>query len=173
MNIKKIIVGELKTNCYIVENNNECLIIDPGSEIDKIKQNISKKVVGILLTHRHFDHIGALDELLKYYNVKCYDYSNLKEGNIKIGNFNFKVQYNLGHTLDSISYIFDKNMFSGDFIFKNAIGRSDLGGDYNLMKDSIKKLLNSNINYKIYPGHGDSTFLDDERNNIQKYITKL
>lgn len=173
MNVKRVVVGILNTNCYILENDSECIIIDPGSDFYKIKENITKKVVGILLTHRHFDHVGVLDELLKYYSVNVYDYSNLKEGDNNICTFNFFVQYNLGHTLDSISFIFNDIMFSGDFIFKGAIGRCDLGGDYNLMKESIKKLLNSSINYKIFPGHGDSTFLNNERlfleSNIKNY----
>ena len=170
MNIKKVVVGLLNTNCYILENDNECLIIDPGSDANKIKKNITKKVVGILLTHRHFDHIGALDEIKNYYNTNVYDISNLKEGINSIGKFNFIVKYNLGHTMDSISFIFDNNMFSGDFIFKDAIGRCDLGGDYELMKDSIRNLLKSNINYRIYSGHGDSTYLFDELNSLNNIV---
>ena len=169
MDIKRVVVGMLNTNCYILENDSECLIIDPGSEADKIKKNINKKVVGILLTHRHFDHVGALQELSSYYKVNVYDYNSLEEGENSIGNFNFFVQYNLGHTLDSISFIFDENMFSGDFIFKNAIGRCDLGGNFELMKKSINKILKSTINYRIFPGHGDSTYLDDERLFLEKY----
>ena len=170
MYIKKVVVGMLNTNCYIVENDNESIIIDPGDEFDKIKRNISKKVVAILLTHRHFDHVGALNELLKHYDVKVYDYSNLKEGVNNISSFKFIVRYNLGHTLDSISFIIDNNMFSGDFIFKGTIGRCDLGGDFILMKESLKKILSCNINYKIYPGHGESTYLNDERKYLQSIL---
>ena len=171
MLIKKVIVGNLSTNCYILENNNECLIIDPGSEANKIKNEINKHVVGILLTHSHFDHVGALDELVKYYNANVYDYSNLKEGHNTINSFDFIVQFNLGHTLDSISFIFDNIMFSGDFIFNNGIGRCDLGGDFLLMKKSIKKLLDNNVNYKIYPGHGDVTYLNDEVDILNYYLS--
>ena len=63
MNIKRVVVGSLEENCYIVEKNNKCIIIDPGDEADKIISNITCEVVGILITHYHFDHIGALDEL--------------------------------------------------------------------------------------------------------------
>jgi len=170
MNIKVIKVGYLKTNCYILENDIECLIIDPGAEGNIIKQSIDKKVVGLLLTHRHFDHVGALDDIRNYYGVKVYDYSNLNEGINNIGSFTFTVQYNLGHTMDSISFIFDNIMFSGDFIFKGAIGRCDLGGDFDLMKNSIKTLLNSNVNYEIYPGHGDKTSLKEEIDNLKYYV---
>ena len=55
--------------------------------------------------------------------------------------------------MDSISFIFDNIMFSGDFIFYRSIGRCDLGGDYYLMIKSIEKILNSDTNYKTYPRH--------------------
>ena len=58
MEIKCIAVGELQCNCYILEKNNECLLIDPGDEYNKIKKLITnKKVLAILITHNHFDHI--------------------------------------------------------------------------------------------------------------------
>ena len=163
MNIKVIKVGMLETNCYILENDEECLIIDPGDDVDKICDNISKKVVGVLLTHRHFDHVGALEGILNIYKVPVYNKSNLDEGDIFIGSFKFSVNYNPGHTMDSISFIFDDIMFSGDFVFEGCIGRWDLGGDFSLMQSSIKFLLKSNINYKIYPGHGNITTLEKER----------
>ena len=170
MNIKRVIVGRLETNCYILEKNDECLIIDPGDDFEKIKNNISKNVVGILITHNHFDHIGALKDLLKLYNVSVYDKSNLKEGINRINDFEFKVFYNPGHTDDSISLIFNEDMFSGDFIFYGTIGRWDLGGNIIDMKNSIKKILNSKINYKIYPGHGDNTYLDNEREMLNSWV---
>ena len=170
MNIKVIKVGFLNTNCYIVENSDDCLIIDPGDEVDKIIDNVSKNVVGVILTHRHFDHVGALDDIVNKYKVVVYDKSNLNDGENVINDFKFVVRYNPGHTLDSISFIFDDVMFSGDFVFKACIGRWDLGGDFSLMKESIKTLLNSTVNYKIYPGHGDITSLDDERDMLGSYL---
>lgn len=170
MNIKTVVVGDLETNCYILEYSDECLVIDPGDEFIKIKNSIDKKVVGVLLTHKHFDHIGALKEMVDYYNISVYDRNNLKEGNCSIGLFDFAVNYNFGHTMDSISFIFDNIMFSGDFIFKGCIGRTDLGGDFGMMQDSIRKILKSEHNYKIYPGHGDVTTLDEEREMLKFYL---
>lgn len=170
MNIKKVVVGMLNTNCYILENDDECLIIDPGDDFLKIRDNVDKRVVGVLLTHRHFDHIGALNEVLDYYGVGVNDAHNLKEGKNKLGSFNFKVVYNYGHTLDSISFIFDDIMFSGDFIFENAIGRTDLGGNDLMMLESIRKILSSKYNYRICPGHGRETTLDKEREMLEGYL---
>ena len=160
----------LKTNCYILEKNNETLIIDPGDDFDKIKENVTTKVVGVIITHTHFDHVGALEEVLNFYNVSLYSRDNLYEGLNNISSFKFNVLYNPGHTKDSISFIFDDVMFSGDFIFENNIGRCDLGGDFKMMKNSIKKILERNINYKIYPGHGSSTSLDIERINLERWL---
>ena len=170
MKIKTVVVGELETNCYIVENEDSCLVIDPGDEFLKIKNTIDKKVIGVLLTHRHFDHVGALKEIVDYYNVPVYDKNNLSIGVNKIGDFEFSVNYNPGHTLDSISFIFDNIMFSGDFIFKGCIGRTDLGGDFSLMQNSIRNILKSENNYKIYPGHGEITMLNDEREMLGYYL---
>lgn len=170
MKINVVVVGRLETNCYVLEKDGEVLIVDPGDDFEKIKKTINGKVKGILVTHNHFDHIGALDECVKYFNVPVYDKNNLIEGRCEIGKFIFEVKYNFGHTMDSISFIFDNIMFSGDFIFSGAIGRCDLGGDFFAMKNSIKDILNSNINYKICPGHGEFTYLESERNLLLCYV---
>lgn len=170
MNIKKVEVGILNTNCYILEKDEECLIIDPGAEFEKINRNINKNVVGVLITHSHFDHVGALNDCLDYYNTLKYDFHNLKQGKNKVGSFEFVVNFNPGHTMDSISFIFDNIMFSGDFIFKGTIGRCDIGGDFSLMKKSIEIFLNNNIDYYIMPGHGEYTKFIDEINMLKSYV---
>lgn len=168
MNIKTIKVGCLNTNCYILEKDNKCLVIDPGDEIDKILANIKYEVVGILLTHRHFDHVGALSDLVKYSNATVYDYDNLKEGINIIEPFTFLVIYTPGHTKDSISFYFkeDKVMFTGDFLFHGDTGRTDLltGSDED-MRESIDKIKKYDDNIKIYPGHEESSTLGEEKKN--------
>lgn len=167
MNIKKIIVGELETNCYIIEKDDECIIIDPGAEPLKIEGLIDKKLIGIIITHQHYDHIGALDYFKEKYNVPVYDYNNLDEGKNIIGNFDFEVIYVPGHTSDSISVYLkeEKVMFVGDFIFYHTIGRTDLPtGDYNQMKKSIEKIKKYD-NIDIYPGHGNITNMKEEIDN--------
>ena len=170
MKIKCIKVGILATNCYILEFDGKCLIIDPGDDFEKIKSNIDCKVVGVLLTHKHFDHLGALEEVLNYYNVFCFSFENLIEGDNIIENIKFKVIFNPGHTMDSVSYLFDNYLFCGDFIFEGTIGRCDLGGNFDLMKNSIKQILKSEINYKLYPGHGNYTFLNLEKDSLLSWL---
>lgn len=157
MNIKRVIVGSLEENCYIVEKNNKCIIIDPGDEAGKIISNITCEVVGILITHYHFDHIGALDELKEKYN--------LQENNYNIDGFDFEVIDTPGHTSDSKTYYFKDNdiMFVGDFLFKDGIGRMDLPtGSVNEMKKSLDKIFTYPSNTIIYPGHGDKSTLGEE-----------
>lgn len=168
MKIERVVVGYLEENCYVLRKNEDVLIIDPGDEIDKIKTVIGdNNVVGVLVTHSHFDHIGALS----YFDKSLiYDFSNLKEGENKISDFIFEVIYTPGHSSDSISFYFDEvnSLFCGDFIFYENIGRYDLPtGNFVVMKESINKIKKYPKNMKIYPGHGDSTNLYHEiENNV-------
>ena len=163
MEINRVIVGELQTNCYVLVKNNKCLVIDPGDEYNKIKEVISNnEIVGVIITHHHFDHIGALD---KFNKELILDRNNLEEKEYNIDNFKFEVIYTPGHKEDCITVYFKEEniMFTGDFLFKDAIGRIDLpGGNYNEMLNSLNKIKEYDKNIKIYPGHGDSTYLKDE-----------
>ena len=168
MKIKRIITGSLEENCYVLIKDNDCLVIDPGDDFYKIKEEIKDlNLVGILITHYHFDHVGALDELLEYKNVKIYDY-NLEENEYEFNNFKFNVIKTPGHTSDSITFYFKENniMFTGDFLFKGNIGRTDLPtGDIEVMEKSIEKIKKYDKDITLYPGHGAKTTLDYEINN--------
>ena len=166
MKIEIAKVGYLETNCYILKKDNKALVIDPGDEIDKINKIIGEHIaVGVLITHNHFDHVGALSHFDK--NI-IYDYSKLEEKEYNIDGFKFKVIYTPGHSKDSISYYFEdvKSIFCGDFIFYENIGRCDLPtGNFNTMKESINKIKKYPKDIIIYPGHGGSTTLEHEINN--------
>lgn len=167
MKINCIKVGELQCNCYLLEKDKECLLIDPGDEYSKIKNLIEgKNLRSILITHHHFDHIGCVEKLKKEYNILVYDDENLKEGKNKIGEFELEVIATKGHSKDSISFYFkeEKVMFTGDFLFFNTIGRCDLeGGDEQEMLESIEKIKKYEDDITIYPGHGPSTTLEREK----------
>ena len=177
MRIDTIVVGELQTNCYILTIGNESLIIDPGDESDKIMKELGdNKLLGILVTHTHDDHIGAIPDISDKYKCTIYDHDNLNEGEMTLGSFKFNVIYTPGHIDDQIVFYFkeDKKMFVGDFIFKNSIGRTDLpkGNDTD-MKESILKILEYPKDITIYPGHGDITTLKDEEKNLKYFYQFL
>lgn len=161
MKITKVVVGLLEENCYILEKDNTVIVIDPGDEYKKIKKVIgNKKVKKVLITHHHPDHIGAL----KYFDENLI-LTDLKEKTYNIGSFEFEVIFTKGHTNDSVTYYFkkDKIMFTGDFIFKDSIGRTDMPtGSMQEMILSLKKISNY-PNVTIYPGHGDKTTLEYEK----------
>ena len=163
MQINRVIVGDLETNCYILIKDDKCLVIDPGDEIDEIKEEISnKKIVGVIVTHYHFDHIGALNYFDKSLIL---DKNNLEEKEYDIDGFKFEIIYTPGHKEDCITIYFKEEniMFTGDFIFEGTIGRMDLEGGNPLdMKKSLEKIKKYNKNIKVYPGHGDYTHLYKE-----------
>lgn len=167
MDVEIIKVGMLECNCYILTKGNDVLVIDPGDDFEKINNKLkSKNVLGILITHHHPDHIGALISLKNAYNTKVFDNTNLEQKEYIIGSFTFEVINTPGHTSDSISFYFkDYNlMFVGDFLFKGSIGRCDLPtGNINVMKQSIDMIKKYDDSIVIYSGHGDSTILGNEK----------
>lgn len=158
MEIRKLVLGSLNTNCYILIQNNECIIIDPADNaLDIMNICKNKRVVEILVTHHHFDHIGALTELEKYYHIKHNNHNS---------NFSYEIIKTPGHTSDSVSFYFKKErlLFSGDFIFYHTIGRYNFEDSsiYD-MKKSINLIKNYPDNIVIYPGHGIETTLKEEK----------
>lgn len=169
MKIKTIVTGELEENCYILKSEeNDILIVDPGADFERIDKEIDGNVCGVLITHRHFDHIGALNQVLEKYRVPLYEYANLEEETYHARSFQFQVFFFKGHSKDSVGYYFvsEKAMFSGDFIFYHGIGRCDLeGGSIKEMKESIARVKRLPHDITIYPGHGRATSLQEECDN--------
>lgn len=197
MIVEKIVLGELKTNCYIVVNEKgNCIVIDPADESEKIinrikSQNLSLKA--ILLTHGHFDHIMATNTLKKEFDCPVIigeadeemltdDLKNAaallgmhvdkifadKKVNDKdildFDTFRIKVLATPGHTKGSVCYICEDTIFSGDTIFLECVGRTDLyGGNAVKLMTSLKKLNDLEGDYKIFSGHGEDTTLNHER----------
>ncbi len=174
MEIKQLIVGELDTNCYLLVSGGELAVIDPGGDSDKILQEIQKsraKTKYIINTHCHPDHVSGNTRIKKetgaeiLIHEKEKDFidfqadSFLKEGEeIKIGDTVLKVLNTPGHTGGSICLLGNNFIFTGDTLFEQGYGRTDLpGGSQKEMEDSLRKLskiLKPGI--MIYPGHGEA-----------------
>lgn len=195
--VYKIKVGELDTNCYIMRDpdTRSAVIIDPGADATRIRHKLHEldtSVALILLTHGHFDHILAVDDLrtsrtvvaiheadahclterdmysamLEYdpRPLKPADFTFSKEGTYELMGFKFEVMNTPGHTDGSVCYIFGDIMFSGDTLFAGSIGRTDfIEGDPDKMKASLKRLNRMQGDYTVYPGHYRSTTLSDEK----------
>ncbi len=174
MEIKCVVTGFLDENCYLIIKDGTCLVVDPGDDFHKIKDEIGdNKILGVLITHSHADHIGALRNFLTKRSIKIFKRSNLEEKEYTIGDFKFKCIYTPGHSKDSVTFYFEeeKIMFIGDFIFKDSIGRCDLPGGSELeMKESINKILEYSDDIKLYPGHYQETTLGEEKASNQFLI---
>ena len=166
MQIKCIPVGYLQANCYIVSIDNKAILIDPGDEAQKIESHLNGlELVGILLTHNHFDHTGALSYFEEKYHLKH---------NEKIYGFSYEIIKTPGHTKDSLTFYFpeEKIMFTGDFLFKETIGRMDLpGGSVEDMKKSLELISNYDDDIIVYPGHEEKTILGEEKKLFQFYFS--
>jgi len=174
MFLKRLIVGEMQANCYIVADDKKVMVIDPGGEGERIlkiiRQNLLK-VLFIVNTHAHIDHIGANDLIRKETGAPLFIHSNdvpflksaelnfsksmgnkmffspadktIKEGEkIKVGRLEFKVIHTPGHTPGSICLYGEGVLFSGDTLFANFIGRADFtGGNFEALKNSLLEKL--------------------------------
>ncbi|MFQ6049864.1 MAG: MBL fold metallo-hydrolase [Candidatus Paceibacterales bacterium] len=173
MEIKHLVVGRLGTNCYLLISENELAIIDPGGGAEEILKEIKKtkaKPKYIINTHCHLDHIWANKRLKKetkaeiltheaekgFFNFKVDRF--LKEGDkIEIGNSALRVIHTPGHTPGSICLIGEDFILTGDTLFKEGYGRTDLpGGSQKDLENSLEKLSNFlRPGIIIYPGHGE------------------
>ncbi len=190
MDILKKPCGVYMTNCYIVKINDKELIIDPGIDAASwVKQNV-KNPVAILNTHGHFDHVWSNQELKEFYDIPIYtpkdDVFMLENDPFSQGTppsqadfivtgdelFNIqdtKVQYYFfpGHTPGCSCVLIENSLFSGDFIFKNSIGRVDFPfSSPEDMKKSIDKFLDFKEDFDIYPGHGEKTTVFEEQQTL-------
>ena len=184
----KIPVGKISANCYVVftTNSSDAIVIDPGDEYLKIENALIENNLyakAVLITHGHFDHIGALSEFAKY-KIPIYihqlDADKLTTDN-NLGNmfritvkrcnanmlfggekFSFSVAgldilalHTPGHSKGSVCYLIENCLFTGDTLFKNGYGRTDFyDGDFNELKNSLKlKKKFISSDTKILPGH--------------------
>jgi hydroxyacylglutathione hydrolase len=193
MEIICIPLGMHQANCYIVKNGDDLLIIDPGARPDRIKTYLAQdaKISAILLTHGHFDHFQAVDELVKAYGCPVYmhpydeelltDELNvaqgkqvaltsrilpLCEGPLRFGSIKMHVWEAPGHSKGSVLIEIEGNLFSGDVLFRDGVGRTDLhGGNEREMKRSLNRIKTMDKRLVVHPGHGASTTLENELKN--------
>ena len=191
MLIKTLPVGHLETNCYVVtdENTLECAVIDPGAESNTILGYIEDNRLtcrAVMLTHAHFDHVGALGAVLRETKAPCYVNKRETEARVvgvirsfkapentvfygegdivKVGSLEFKVMETPGHTPGGVTLVCGDAIFSGDTLFRLSCGRTDFpGGDMSAELRSLKRIAELPGDYDVYPGHDMATRLSVER----------
>ena len=200
MHVKTLVLGPLSTNCYLLTSDSapgHALIIDPAFHPESILKELEKEELvldAILLTHCHFDHMWALDELAENtgalllcpekdkkgltdpkqnasslffrtpLSIKTTPARLLKDSDqILLGNEKLTVLETPGHTAGSVCYKTEDLLFSGDTLFQNGSGRTDLpSGDGKAMERSLRCLLAFD-DLTVYPGHGKATSIGKEK----------
>lgn len=180
-------VGKLEANCYIVDcGSGAAAIIDPGAEADIIISRItslSLHPAAVMLTHGHFDHVGASSAIAEEYRCPVYfsvadrelppllrrglveATCNISDGDrLTVGDVCFSVLAVPGHSRGSVCYRCEELLFTGDTLFRSACGRTDLaGGSVKSMKASLARLATLPFDARVLPGHGEETTLERER----------
>lgn len=180
-------LGAYQTNCYLCwdEQTMGCAIIDPGYSPDTVLRAVEARKLQprmILLTHGHFDHVGAVRPLYQTLNVPVYVCdkdadlpeeltagplfytAEYGEGDIlDLDGLTFRVLETPGHTPGSVCLLCGDGIFSGDTLFAGSCGRTDLGGSWSQMLSSLRRLSDLPGDYTVLPGHGPATTLETER----------
>ena len=191
MLIKTIPVGQLETNCYVVTNEDtlECVVIEPGDESNTILDYMESnhlKCRAILLTHGHYDHVGAVDAVAEETGAVVYMNERddarrsadshlpylLKENGrsyddgdvIEAAGLRFEVIATPGHTPGGVTLKCGDALFTGDTLFKGSCGRTDLPGG-NMLEElaSLRRICELAGDFEVYPGHMDPSTLERER----------
>ncbi|MGL5313266.1 MAG: MBL fold metallo-hydrolase [Peptostreptococcaceae bacterium] len=199
---KILLLGDIDVNCYFIEFNKKCYIVDPGYEKERVIEYVQSnnlEVLGILLTHGHIDHIGAIDsfdvpvyihekeyEIIadnhkngfefygkeKPYDLDFIDIVKINENSIiEIDNKRIDVIHTPGHTVGSVCYKFEDDLYTGDTLFEGTVGRWDFPtGNLDTLKNAIVNLIESMAeDIRIHPAHGESSTIGEEKRNNYFY----
>ena len=186
MRIDEITVGPVETRCYILsrEDGDRSIVIDPGDEAARVRKAAGGKTIeAILLTHGHFDHIGAVRELMAPGTrllIHALDEEMLSNPDLNAGarllhrsitapaatdrvregdcftlaGLEVKVLHTPGHTPGSVCYQIEGELFTGDTVFDYGWGRTDLpGGSEEQMMASLRRLVPLMQQMPIHAGH--------------------
>jgi hydroxyacylglutathione hydrolase len=199
--VRAFTVGPVQENCYIVRSGDEptrAVIVDPGDEPERLLAAIDAlgvQIEAILLTHCHFDHIGAVAPVAKATGAPVYcpvierpvladvmawvppgfgpfesyeaDHTLAGGERLKLAGMDIEVIFTPGHSPGHLTYAIDGALLSGDVLFQGSVGRVDLpGGDWPTLERSIEGLLRSYpADTVVYPGHMGVTTLGRERDS--------
>lgn len=186
LNIHTLTLGLYQTNCYIVHkgDSDRCVVIDPGYDANKILSFLQEKNLqldAILLTHGHFDHVGAVKDLAADTDCKVYIHplehtmphtmtagalysTDAYSDRFSVAGMDITVLHTPGHTPGSVCLIIGDAMFSGDTLFARSCGRTDLpGGDWATIQNSLRRLAALPADYRVFPGHAEPTTLAQEK----------
>ncbi len=187
-----LLIDEKSKEAVLIDCTQDC------TDIDNALKEYGAKLKYILLTHGHFDHILGVNDFKRKYDCKVLlheadktladsvtefvknfgiDEADVQEIDeyirdnqiIKFGENSIKVIHTPGHTKGGVCYFVGDKLFSGDTLFYESVGRTDLpDGNFAHIKSSIEeRLFKLDDNIQVYAGHGHSTTIGHEKANNQ------
>jgi hydroxyacylglutathione hydrolase len=196
--VDRYVLGAAQENCYLVRADRgapEAVVVDPGDAATELRLELARagtRCAAILVTHCHYDHIGAVADLAEgtgapvymareeapvmaspdeYYgalgvHVRPYEPDVLLDGDETFEAAGLELETLLvpGHSPAHLAFFTDGCLFSGDVLFQGGVGRTDLlGGDWDTLVESIRSLVDRfPPETVVYPGHGPATTLGAE-----------
>ena len=187
--IDKMSLGPYETNTYIVTclNTTASVVIDAPGEAEKVLEAVKNtEVKYILMTHNHMDHTGAMAELRTALGVPIAAHEAdakrmpvkpdmlLNDGDIlSVGNLEIRIMHTPGHTPGGLCFYTGKHLLAGDTIFKDGPGRTNSAAALKQIIESITlKIFTLPDETQIFPGHGDSTVLREEKDKFAVFASK-
>jgi hydroxyacylglutathione hydrolase len=196
--VDSYVLGAAQENCHVVRAERgaaEAIVVDPGDAAADLRLELARigaRCAAILVTHCHYDHIGAVADLAEgtgapvymardeapvlaspdeFYaalgvHIRPYDADVLLDGDetLDVAGIEFQTLLVPGHSPAHLAYYADGCLFSGDVVFRGGVGRTDLrGGDWDVLLESIRALVERfPPETLVYPGHGPRTTLGAE-----------
>jgi len=208
LDVRAFTVGPVQENTYIVRAHSQAtsaLLVDPGDEAERLQSAIEAlgvEIEAILVTHCHFDHIGAVAPLARatgapvycpeiersvladvmswvppgFGPFESYEAEHTVAGGeqLSLAGLDIEVIFTPGHSPGHVTYAVPGALLSGDVLFQGSVGRVDLpGGDWATLERSIGGLLKAYpAETVVYPGHMGVTTLGRER-DTNPFLSEL
>ena len=179
--VRKFSVGPYDNNVYVLASGSDALIVDGANDADRILREVADlRVVGIVQTHGHFDHVQALAALVERLGVPVYAHGgdrmpvpaqHLGEGDVlDVGAARVSVVHTPGHTPGSLSFVSGRYLFAGDTLFPGGPGATDDDPTrFAQIMSSLGRLFALPDDTRVCPGHGIDTFIGRERPNVETW----
>jgi hydroxyacylglutathione hydrolase len=208
LDVRAFTVGPVQENSYIVRpdaSSTRALIVDPGEEADRLLEAataLGVQLEAILITHCHFDHIGAVAPIASATGAPVYcpeierpvladvmswvppgfgpfesyeaDHTVAGGERLSLAGLDIEVIFTPGHSPGHVTYAVPGAVFSGDVLFQGSVGRVDLpGGSWDVLERSIEALVTAHPpETLVYPGHMGVTTLGRER-DTNPFLTEI